>query len=64
MKTKVLLTGATGFLGAHLAIDLLLLETPVIAIKRKNSSLQEFEQIWNEYAAHSNEDNLLSRIHY
>ena len=45
MKTKVLLTGATGFLGAHLAIDLLLLETPVIAIKRKNSSLQEFEQI-------------------
>lgn len=45
MKTKVLLTGATGFLGAHLAIDLLLHETPVIAIKRKDSSLQEFEQI-------------------
>lgn len=45
MKAKVLLTGATGFLGAHLAIDLLQRETPVIAIKRENSSLKEFEQI-------------------
>lgn len=45
MKAKVLLTGATGFLGAHLAIDLLQRETPVIAIKRGNSSLKEFEQI-------------------
>ena len=25
---------------------------------------KEFQDIWNTYAAHSNEDNLLSRIHY
>lgn len=42
---NVLLTGATGFLGAHLAIDLLQSGTPVRAIKRANSSLQEFELI-------------------
>lgn len=42
---KVLLTGATGFLGAHLAISLLQRQTPVIAAKRANSSLQEFELV-------------------
>ncbi len=42
---RVLLTGATGFLGAHLAIDLLQSGVTVNATKRANSSLQEFEQI-------------------
>lgn len=42
---NVLLTGATGFLGAHLAIDLLEGGDTVKAIKRASSSLQEFELI-------------------
>lgn len=42
---RVLLTGATGFLGAHLAIDHLQGGTPVRATKRADSSLQEFELI-------------------
>lgn len=42
---SVLLTGATGFLGAHLAIDLLQAGTAVKATKRANSSLNEFELI-------------------
>lgn len=42
---SVLLTGATGFLGAHLAIDLLQAGTAVKATKRANSSLKEFELI-------------------
>jgi dihydroflavonol-4-reductase len=42
---KVLLTGATGFLGSHLAIKLILEKKTVIAIKRAGSSLKEFELI-------------------
>lgn len=42
---NVLLTGATGFLGAHLAIDLLQAGTPVKVTKRAGSSLKEFELI-------------------
>jgi hypothetical protein len=40
---------------------------PDLTMVRKSAQgnvKQEFEQIWNEYAVHSNEDNLLSRIHY
>ncbi len=42
---SVLLTGATGFLGAHLAIDLLEGGYSVKATRRAGSSLQEFELI-------------------
>jgi nucleoside-diphosphate-sugar epimerase len=42
---SVLLTGATGFLGAHLAIDLLESGYTVKATRRAGSSLQEFELI-------------------
>jgi dihydroflavonol-4-reductase len=42
---KVLLTGATGFLGSHLTISLLLEKKAVIAIKRRGSSLREFDLV-------------------
>lgn len=44
-KVKVLLTGATGFLGSHLAISLLQHGYAVTAIKRGGSSLLEFDTI-------------------
>ncbi len=43
----ILLTGATGFLGAHVCASLLEKGYKVRACKRKSSSLNEFEQILN-----------------
>ena len=42
---KILITGATGFLGSHLAIFLFAAGYEVIALKRKSSSLRRFELI-------------------
>lgn len=44
-RGKVLLTGATGFLGSHLAISLLQQGYAVTAVKRAGSSLLEFDTI-------------------
>jgi nucleoside-diphosphate-sugar epimerase len=45
MKKKILLTGATGFLGSHLAKALLVDGYEVVALKRKASSLRRLEPI-------------------
>lgn len=45
MKKKILLTGATGFLGSHLAKELLEAGYEVVALKRKSSSLHRIESI-------------------
>lgn len=42
---KILLTGATGFLGSHLACTLLASGYEVIALKRKSSSLRRIQSI-------------------
>lgn len=58
---KVLLTGATGFLGAHLAIDLLQRGDTVVAAKRSSSSLAEFELICKYRGV---EEHLLTNLHW
>jgi len=45
MSKRVVLTGATGFLGSHLAAALLATGHDVIALKRKSSSLQRVAAI-------------------
>lgn len=45
MKKKILLTGVSGFLGSHLAKELLAAGYEVIALKRKSSSLHRVESI-------------------
>jgi nucleoside-diphosphate-sugar epimerase len=45
MRKKILLTGATGFLGGHLAKALIHDGYDVVALKRKFSSLQRLESI-------------------
>ena len=48
MTKKILLTGATGFLGSHLAKALLSAGHEVVALKRKSSSLSRIESISDE----------------
>ncbi len=48
MKTRILLTGVTGFLGSHLAKALLLEGYGVVALKRQSSSLRRIEHIVSE----------------
>lgn len=45
MKKRILLTGVTGFLGSHLAKELLAAGNEVVALKRKSSSLHRIESI-------------------
>jgi len=45
MKKRILLTGVTGFLGSHLAKELLAAGYEVVALKRKSSSLCRVESI-------------------
>lgn len=48
MKKKILLTGVTGFLGSHLAKELLATGYEVVALKRKFSSLRRVDSIVSE----------------
>ncbi|MFA6061489.1 NAD-dependent epimerase/dehydratase family protein [Gallionella capsiferriformans] len=48
MKKRILLTGVTGFLGSHLAKELLAAGNEVVALKRKSSSLHRVESIISE----------------
>lgn len=45
MKKRILLTGVTGFLGSHLAKELLVAGCDVIALKRRTSSLRRVESV-------------------
>jgi CDP-paratose synthetase len=45
MNKKILLTGATGFLGSHLIKSLLKVGYEVIALKRKSSSLHRIQSV-------------------
>jgi nucleoside-diphosphate-sugar epimerase len=45
MKKKILLTGVTGFLGSHLATEILAAGYEVVALKRATSSLHRVESI-------------------
>ena len=45
----ILVSGSTGFLGAHIACDLLLHSKKVKLMKRSTASLTEFEKIFNYY---------------
>ena len=47
---KVLLTGATGFLGAHLCVALLQRGFDVRALKRSGSNMSEFLMVCKKYA--------------
>lgn len=48
MNKRILLTGVTGFLGSHLAKELLTAGYEVVALKRKSSSLHRVESIISE----------------
>lgn len=48
-KPRVFITGATGFLGSHLACQLLKKGYTVLALRRKSSSCQLFEQVHSHY---------------
>lgn len=45
MKRRILLTGVTGFLGSHLAKELLAINYEIVALKRRSSSLRRIEPI-------------------
>lgn len=55
-------TGATGFLGAHVVCSLLLKGHKVKAFKRGNSSLQEFYFIFSKRVNAANTANLLNNL--
>jgi len=58
----ILVTGGTGFVGAHLLYKLISMGVPVRAMKREKSSLKVIEKIFGYY---SNEyENLLSKIEW
>jgi len=50
MKKKILLTGVTGFLGSHLAKNLLASGYEVVALKRKSSSLHRIASVASNIA--------------
>jgi len=58
----ILVTGGTGFLGAHLLADLTLGNIPVRAIRRPESSLAFLEKVFHLYAAEPEKQ--LSRIEW
>lgn len=58
----ILLTGATGMIGAHIAFALTSQGKRVRAIRRKSASLSDIEKIFRFYSEHA--DELLSRIEW
>lgn len=52
----ILVSGSTGFLGAHMACYLLQQHKKIKLIKRKSASLAEFEKIFNYYFKHFSTD--------
>ncbi len=55
-----LVTGATGILGSHVMLELLLNEQPVIACKQVNSDIRRVEKLFSYYVPNAAE--LFSRI--
>ncbi len=55
-----LITGATGLIGAHVALELLLQNKPVVAIKRSGSDLSKTKKLFSYYT--SDFENLYNRI--
>jgi len=55
-----LVTGATGILGSHVLLELLLNEEPVVACKRLTSDIKQVEKLFSYYIADSKE--LFSKI--
>lgn len=62
LKNMVLVTGATGFLGAHLLIELLNNNQNIRAIKRENSDLNFVKKIFSYY--HQDVDYLYKKIEW
>ncbi|MFN4082497.1 MAG: NAD-dependent epimerase/dehydratase family protein [Bacteroidia bacterium] len=60
----IAVSGATGFLGAHVVCNLLLQQKQVKAFKRANSSLSEFNLIFNYRIKEENRETLLKNIHW
>lgn len=58
----ILVTGGTGFVGAHLLYKLTSAGVPVVAMKRKKSSLKRVEKIFGYYT--KNTQRLFSKINW
>ncbi len=59
----ILVTGATGTLGAHLLLHLLKKEEKIVALKRKNSNIDNVRKIFSFYVEDKNEiEKLLNKI--
>ena len=60
MKSKTLVTGGTGLVGAHLLLELVKNDQNITAIKRKSSNINNVKEIFNFYEQNGNE--LLEKI--
>lgn len=58
----ILVTGGTGLVGAHLLLHLLGKETPIKAIHRKKSNLQQVKKVFSYYTEYPEE--LFNKIHW
>jgi len=56
----ILVTGATGLIGSHLIYNLLKTNDKIIAVKRKNSNLENTKKVFSYYSV--DYENLFSRI--
>ncbi len=62
---KVLITGATGFIGSHLLYHLLLnKDVDVKALKRRSSSLDKLKHTFKYYSADTNITNSLNKVEW
>ena len=62
MKSKTLVTGGTGLVGAHLLMELVKNDQNIIAIKRKSSNINNVKEIFNFYD--DNGDELHEKINW
>ncbi len=62
MKSKTLVTGGTGLVGAHLLLELAKNDQNITAIKRKSSNINNVKEIFNFYE--KNGDDLHEKINW
>ena len=62
MKSKTLVTGGTGLVGAHLLLELVKNDQNIVAIKRKSSNVNNVKEIFNFYE--NNGDELHEKINW